>query len=210
MLNVIFTTWCGTWAKTLSFSSSESEDRHLIFRVNCLSWSIGLSESISNDAWEAWKGHSISFLHTQLNSREVKIIPEDLMWSLRMILIILEHPISRRAYELGNSVLKACVWYYTVLSLNYVTSEEALIRPIVATFWHSQKDVNFDLQKYGWLVKTDNLFIHKELRPLFSYCAYFLLESNPRLPYVPLTKSLVLADIAFYIFFVVIFLVEIV
>lgn len=33
-------------------------------------------------------------------------------------------------------------WYYTVLASDYVTIEEALSGPVVATDWRAQKDVN--------------------------------------------------------------------
>ncbi|KAI3666690.1 hypothetical protein L1987_88785 [Smallanthus sonchifolius] len=38
--------------------------------------------------------------------------------------------------------LKLVSWYYTVLASDYVTIEEALSGPVVATDWRAQKDVN--------------------------------------------------------------------
>lgn len=45
-------------------------------------------------------------------------------------------------------------WYYTVLASDYVTIEEALSGPVVAT--RAQKDVNSALLKYGLLWKIDD------------------------------------------------------
>lgn len=50
---------------------------------------------------------------------------------------------------LRHWVLQLVSWYYTVLASDYVTIEEALSGPVVATDWRAQKDVNSALQKYG-------------------------------------------------------------
>ncbi|KAI3729898.1 hypothetical protein L6452_18570 [Arctium lappa] len=52
--------------------------------------------------------------------------------------------------------LKLVSWYYTVLASDYVTIEEALSGPVVATDWRAQKDVNSALLKYGLLWKIDD------------------------------------------------------
>lgn len=52
--------------------------------------------------------------------------------------------------------LKLVSWYYTVLASDYVTIEEDLSGPVVATDWRAQKDVNSALQKYGLLWKIDD------------------------------------------------------
>jgi len=50
---------------------------------------------------------------------------------------------------LRHWVLPLVSCYYTVLASDYVTIEEALSGPVVATDWRAQKDVNSVLQKYG-------------------------------------------------------------
>lgn len=50
---------------------------------------------------------------------------------------------------LRHWVLPLVSCYYTVLASDYVTIEEALSGPVVATDWRAQKDVNSVPQKYG-------------------------------------------------------------
>ncbi|KAI3702134.1 hypothetical protein L6452_27860 [Arctium lappa] len=68
---------------------------------------------------------------------ELKVIPEDLM--SEDDLQFLERTMLRHWVL---QWLKLVSWYYTVLASDYVTIEEALSGPVVATDWRAQKDVN--------------------------------------------------------------------
>lgn len=97
------------------------------------------------------KGHLIFLLRTLLKPRELKVIPEDLM--SEDDLQFLERTMLRHWVL---QWLKLVSWYYTVLASDYVTIEEALSGPVVATDWRAQKDVNSALLKYGLLWKIDD------------------------------------------------------
>lgn len=90
-------------------------------------------------------------LRTLLKPRELKVIPEDLM--SEDDLPFLERTMLRHWVL---QWLKLVSWYYTVLASDYVTIEEALSGPVVATDWRAQKDVNSALLKYGLLWKIDD------------------------------------------------------